>query len=80
MLKGTDQLRSGATLDRIDAVARVFGLRSWHMVMPALPDDLDQANMMSDVVDCYISADDDGRDLIRRVAEREGRYKHPANK
>ena len=79
MLRGADQQINGATLDRVDAVAKVFGLRSWHLIMPGLPDDLEQASIMSEVINGYIMADDEGRDLIHRIAEREGRNKPQTN-
>ena len=79
MLAGSNKGRSGATLDRIDAVANVFGLQSWHLLMPGLPDDIQQAKIMSHVISGYLLADDDGRDLIVKIAERESRYNHQVN-
>ena len=78
MLAGDDD-KSGATLDRVDAVASVFGLNSWQLTMPGLPHDITHAKIITDVLTGYILADDGGKDLIHRVAEREGRYKHQAN-
>lgn len=75
MLKGNDDV-SGSTLDRVEAVAGVFGLRTWHLLVPTLPNDLHQARIMCNVITDYILADEDGRDLIHRVAQREAKITH----
>lgn len=77
MLRGSD-VASGATLDRVDAVAKVFGYRSWHLIMPDLPQDPDDVHTMSDVLTGYILADDEGRELIHSVAARVGKYRAPS--
>ena len=46
--------------------------------MPNLPTDAESLRELSQVVDAYIIADDDGKDLIRKVAEREGQYRKQA--
>lgn len=78
MLRGHFDEKSGATLDRVDAVARVFNLRGWQLLVPGLPADMAFAQTMSDIVNAFILADDDGKELICRVAEREASFRKSA--
>jgi transcriptional regulator with XRE-family HTH domain len=68
---------SGATLDRIEAVACVFGLKSWQLTYPGLPEILDDLHSVTDVLTGFQLADNHGRELIHTVAEREAKYRTP---
>jgi len=75
--KTIGNMRSGrhaTDLDNLDAVAKVFGLNYWHMIMPNLDRDLLKSPSISRLVETYIGLKRAGRENIDRVAELEARY------
>lgn len=67
--------RSIAKLDTVEKIASVYGLTGWHLIMPNLNDDLLVPGRLEGLFNAYISSDEEGRDHISRVAEREARYR-----
>lgn len=61
--------RHAPNLDHVDAVASVFGLNLWHMILPNLPDELIASKSIDDLIAHYSRADQRGRESIDRVAE-----------
>jgi transcriptional regulator with XRE-family HTH domain len=66
--------RHAPTLDHVDAVAAVFGLNLWHMILPSLPDELVASKSLDDLIARYGRADARGRESIDRVAEIAAEY------
>lgn len=66
-----------ATIDQAQALAEVFGLDGWHLLLPNLPRDLQKTKTLSSLVPHYLDASSAGRDNIDRVAEMEARYSKP---
>lgn len=66
--------RHAPTLDHVDAVAAVFGLNLWHMILPSLPDDLVTSKALDNLIAHYGRADARGRESIDRVAEIAAEY------
>lgn len=62
---------SAGTLDKLDRVARAFGLTAWHLLIPTLPEDIRECHRISELVADYIVTPQDSRDLIYHTAERE---------
>lgn len=58
-------------LESIDAVAAVFGLTSWHLILPNLPQDLERCKSLAKLVEHYMDSPPDGQDFIEQAAERE---------
>lgn len=57
-----------------ELIAEVFGLRGWHLIMPDLPNDLRKSKALQRLIENYINSDDEGADMIEKVAEREAKY------
>ena len=66
--------RFNVTLDSVDAVARVFGLTAWHLIMPNLPNDLIESKSLETLLAKYAMLPAEGRDQVDRTADREAAY------
>lgn len=65
-------------IDNVDAVAAVFGLDGWHLIMPNLIEDLiDGSSGIAETIRNYLQASEDGKRHILRIAEREAEYNAP---
>lgn len=58
------------SLDDVTAIAEVFGLNLWHVIMPNLPRDLMESPTISKLVDGYVAADPSDRKLLDMIASR----------
>jgi transcriptional regulator with XRE-family HTH domain len=67
--------RHAPNLDHVDAVARVFGLNLWQIIMPGLPDEIATSHRLDELIARYGQADDRGRESIDRVAEIASEYR-----
>lgn len=56
-------------LEKVDAVANVFGLTGWQILIPGMAESVIEDGKLQDVVESYGLTDADGRDSIARVAE-----------
>lgn len=65
--------RSACTVDTVGALARPFGLTSWHMLIEDLPADLTGSPSIRQLVASWISATPEGREHIELVAAREAK-------
>jgi len=65
-------------IDNVDAIASVFGLRAWHLLMPHLFSDATSETNVVRLYNAYIQATPDGRRHIERVAEREAEFQNAA--
>ena len=63
-----------STVDKVDAVARTFSLRAWHLLAPDLISDPSTGGRVLRLVKAYSSASDQGKRHIERVAEREAEF------
>lgn len=61
-------------VEKAEAIAKVYGLEGWHLLLRDLPNDLRQSKSISKLVKGYLAASSDGRDLIGMIAEREASY------
>ena len=61
-------------LESVDAVARVFGLEGWHLIISTLIDDLESGTSIRVIYDAYMDSTPEGRRHIQRVAQREQEY------
>lgn len=61
-------------MDNVEAIAAAFGLKTWHLLMEDLPDDLLQSRSLEKLTQCYKEATTEGRANIERIAETEVRY------
>jgi hypothetical protein len=61
------------TTETVDEIARAFGLRGWHLLIPDLPAELVTSATLERLVQSFIDADDKGRDLTIRVLESQTR-------
>lgn len=62
------------TVANTDKVASVFGLDGWQLIIPGLPDDLIESKSLKQIVSNYAASDQEGRETVARVAEREALY------
>lgn len=60
--------RSDIQLDILDKIARAFGLNLWHLIMPNLPDDLAQSTKLDRLLNHYLNASPEGREMLDRLA------------
>lgn len=66
--------QSAPTLDTVDKIAEAFGINLWHLVMPALPEELISSPSIEALYNAFKSASPRGREHISLVAEREAHY------
>lgn len=60
--------RSAAcSIETADALARPFGLHGWHLLIPGLSAELMQSGSLQRLVDAYIGASSESRDLADRL-------------
>lgn len=64
----------GSSIDNVEAVAQVFGLTGWQMILPGLIDDIENNTSIATVYESYFNTDAEGRKHIQRIAEREAEY------
>lgn len=62
------------TVDIAEALASVFGLPGWQLMLPRLPIDLAKNGGLNKLVSNYAMATTEGRQYIDRVAEQESKY------
>lgn len=66
--------KTAANIDTVDALAAVFGLNLWHLIMPDLPEELIKSKSIEKLYSSYVNSSNEGRDLIERIAEREAAH------
>lgn len=66
-----------SSIDNVAAVAQVFGLNGWQLILPNLIEDLENNTSIAKVYESYFNSSADGRRHIQRVAEREAEYNLP---
>ena len=66
--------RHKTSLDTLDAIAKVFGLTYWHLIMPNLDRDMLKSPAISKLMDTYIHLNSTGRANVERVADMEAKY------
>ena len=62
-------------IETAEALAKPFGLESWHLTLPDLPSDIESGGMMTSLIKSYLMSSDDSRLHIVAIAEREAKYK-----
>jgi transcriptional regulator with XRE-family HTH domain len=66
--------RHNIAVENAEAVAKVYGLEGWHLLLRNLPKDLRETKSISKLVKGYLASSAEGRELIGRIAEREAVY------
>jgi transcriptional regulator with XRE-family HTH domain len=61
-------------IEKINKIARVFGLQGWQLQMPNLPEGMLTDGVVTRVIDALARATPEGRQMIERLAEREAHY------
>lgn len=67
------------TVDTAEQLARPFGLNGWQLLIPTLPDDIEQLKTIGTIVSNYVDASNEGKSLISMIAERESAHKAANN-
>lgn len=63
-----------AGTEKLDKIARVFGLRGWQLQMPNLPEDLLDSDVIGRVVRSLAEVPPKGREFIAETAVREAHF------
>ena len=66
--------RYNPNYDNVEAVAEVFGLTGWQLILPDLHTNLPMANEVRKLLENFHRASDEGRRTILNVAEMTGTY------
>jgi transcriptional regulator with XRE-family HTH domain len=66
--------RHGPNLDHVEAVAAVFQLTGWQLILPGLRSDIARNGHLDALMQHYTDSSAEGRANIDRVAELEARY------
>lgn len=66
--------KNGPTLSNISAVAKVFNLETWHLLVPEQPIEVLKSKEIEDLVMNYSKIDQGGRKNLNRISENETRY------
>lgn len=64
------------TIETAQALAEVFGLEGWHLIMPNLPDGINRSKKLSMLLENYSGSSKEGKEMITMIAEREAKYSH----
>lgn len=59
------------SIEVAEIMARPFGLTGWQLLIPSLPQDIERSKSMRKVIDAYIAANNEGKDMIEMIAQRE---------
>jgi transcriptional regulator with XRE-family HTH domain len=62
------------TLDTVDKLASAFGLNLWHLILPTLVEDLKSPTSIRELYAAFSTSNDQGRQFILSVAEREAKF------
>jgi len=68
--------RHAISIEKADAIAQVYGLEGWHLLLRGLPRDLHESETISKLFSNYLKSSVSGRAHIGMVAEREATYGH----
>ena len=67
--------RTSCSIETAEALAHVFGLTGWHLLLHGLPDELLSSPSISRMVDAYVRMNGEGRELIDAMIRREATRK-----
>ena len=73
-INNMQRCRASPSLDTVEAVARVFGLNLWHLIMPGLPDDLVESPAIRKLVETFAALPPEGREHVEQTARREATF------
>lgn len=62
---------SSCTVETAEALAKAFGLKGWHLLIPNLPDELVSSPSLFRLVEAYIHSNAAGREFLDAAANRE---------
>lgn len=65
-------LRGSCTVTTAELIARAFGLTAWQLLMQDLPTQIQTSPTLSALVGDWLNASAEGRELISKIAHREG--------
>jgi len=63
--------RSTCSVETAEALACVFGLTGWHLLLHGLPDELIDSPRIGDMVESYLKMNGQGRELLDALIRRE---------
>lgn len=66
--------RHNIAIERAAAIANVYGLEGWHLLMKDLPRDIRESKTISRLFKSYMASSAEGREHIGQVADREAAY------
>jgi len=66
---------SSVTIEKLNIVAKPFGLEGWQLLIPGLKLDQIEPRKLTKLVTNYTATNSEGRKYIDRVAEKEANYK-----
>lgn len=61
--------RFASQLDKVDAVAKVFGLQTWELFVDGMGQALARDGKLGNIIEAYAKTDDSGRESMLKVAE-----------
>lgn len=64
-------VRTSCSIETAEALANVFGLTGWHLLLHNLPDDLLSSTAPARLVDSYLRMNGEGREIIDAIVRRE---------
>ena len=67
-------------LSKVDAIAKVYNLETWHLLIPDAPLDLLLNSRIEKIVCNYLQSSEMGRDMITRVSDREAEVAYEVKK
>jgi transcriptional regulator with XRE-family HTH domain len=67
--------RTSCSIETAEALAQVFGLTGWHLLLHGLTDELLSSPTIAKMVDSYIRMNGEGRALLDAMIRREGTRK-----
>lgn len=66
--------KNGPTLENVAAIAAIFNLETWHLLVPNQPIDVLISKSIEKLIDNYTHIDNEGRQNLERISENEVRY------
>jgi transcriptional regulator with XRE-family HTH domain len=70
--------RGASSIENVDAVARAFGMDCWQLLLPGMVDAAGRSRDLGRLKRAWDVLEEDGREHVMRVAEREARYQEGA--
>ena|SRR5579859_3727558 len=66
--------RHPAKVDTVERIAKAFSLEGWQLLLPELPETIDQLESTKRLMENYLESSSEGQKIIAQIAEREATY------